>query len=125
MPLKVYPPRPGKTPNCNIRGVYLGVAVDRSAGTSKRAIAEKQRKKLEQQIERGEYPEKPRQADSPTFLSAVVAYMKAGRPRRYLARLLEHFADTPVAEIDQAAVDEAALILYPRVAPATRNACVY
>src|SRR5258708_36459278 len=78
MPLKVNPPRAGKKPNYSIRGTYLGVAVERSTGTPKRAIAEQQRKKLEGQIERGEYPPKPKQPDAPTFLSAAVAYMKAG-----------------------------------------------
>jgi integrase len=125
MPLKVHPPRAGKTPNYSIRGTYLGVTVDRSSGTPKKAIAEQQRKRLETAIERGEYPEKPKQPDAPTFLSAAVAYMKAGRPRRHIARLIEHFADTPLAEIDQAAIDEAALTLYPNVTPATRNGSVY
>ena len=82
MPLKVIPPRAGKTPNYSIRGTYLGIAVDRSAGTPKKAVAERQLKKLEAAIERSEYPEKPKQPDAPTFLSAAVAYMKAGRPRR-------------------------------------------
>lgn len=123
MPLYLRPPH--KSPNWSIRGTYLGVAVERSTGTPKKAIAEQQRKKLEGQIERGEYPPKPKQPDAPTFLSAAVAYMKAGRPRRYVARLIEHFADTPLTEIDQAAIDEAALTLYPNQSPASRNGSVY
>src|SRR5215218_7192578 len=98
MPLKLCSPRAGKTPNYSIRGTYLGIAVDRSAGTPKKAVAEQQRKKLETAIERGEYPPKPKQPDAATFLSAAVAYMKAGRPRRYIARLIEHFADTALNE---------------------------
>jgi integrase len=125
MPLKVVPPRAGKTPNYSIRGKYLGVAVDRSAGTPKEAIAKRQLKKLEDAIERGDYPEKPKQPNAPTFLSAAVAYMKAGRPRRYVGRLIEHFKDTPLTEIDQDAINEAAVTLYPNVTPATRNGCVY
>src|SRR5216684_7536949 len=125
MPLKIYPPRAGKTPNWSIRGTYLRVSVDRSTGTPKRAIAEQQRRKLESQIERGEYPPKPEQPDAPTFLSAAVAYMKAGRRRRYVGRLIEYFKDTPLSDIDQAAIDEAAVILYPNVTPSTRNGCVY
>jgi hypothetical protein len=39
--------------------------------------------------------------------------------------LIEHFRDMPLAEIDQAAIDDAALTLYPNVSPATRNGCVY
>lgn len=125
MPLKIHPPRAGKTPNWSIRGTYLGVSVDRSAGTPKRAIAEQQKRKLETEIERGEYPPKPEQPDAPTFLSAAVAYMKAGRSRRYVGRLVEHFKDAPLADIDQAAIDDAATTLYPNVTPATRNVCVY
>ncbi len=125
MPLKIYPPRAGKTPNWSIRGTYLRVSVDRSTGTPKRAIAEQQRRKLESQIERGEYPPKPEQPDAPTFLSAAVAYMKAGRRRRYVGRLIEYFKDTPLSDIDQAAIDEAAVILYPNVTPSTRNGAVY
>lgn len=125
MPLKIVPPRPDKTPNYSIRGTYLGVTVDRSAGTPKKAVAEKQLKKLELAIERGEYPEKPKQPDAPTFLSAAVAYMKAGRSRRYIAKLIEHFKDKPLEEIDQTAINEAAVTLYPNVTPATRNGSVY
>jgi len=84
MPLKLHPPRAGKTPNWSIRGKYLGLSVDRSAGTPKKAVAEKQLKKLELAIERGEYPEKPQERAAQTFLSAAVAYMKAGRSRRYV-----------------------------------------
>jgi integrase len=125
MPLKVHPPRAGKTPNYSIRGTYLGITVDRSAGTSKKAIAEQQRRKLETAIERGEYPEKPKQPDAPTFPSAAVAYMKAGRRRRYIGRLIEYFKDTPLSDIDQAAIDLAAVTLYPNVTPSTRNGAVY
>jgi integrase len=125
MPLKVHPPRAGKTPNYSIRGTYLGIAVDRSSGTPKRAVAEQQRKALEGKIERGEYPEKPKQPDAPTFLSAAVAYMKAGRPRRYVRKLIEHFKDTPLTDIDQDAIDAAAATLYPDGAPDYRNRAVY
>jgi integrase len=125
MPLKVHPPRSGKTPNYSIRGTYLGVAVDRSTGTPKKAVAEQQRKALETKIERGEYPQKPKQPNAPTFLSAAVAYMKAGRRRRYVGRLIEYFKDTPLEAIDQNAIDTAAATLYPNVSPSTRNGCVY
>jgi hypothetical protein len=66
MPLYLRPPRKGKSPNWEIRGSYLDVAVDRSTGTPKKAVAEQQRKRLEEQIERGEYPPKAAQPDAPT-----------------------------------------------------------
>jgi len=88
MPLKLVPPRTHKTPNWSIRGSYLGVAVDRSARTPKRSIAERELKKLEGRIERGEYPEKPKPKNPATFLSAAVAYMKNGGSRRYVGKLI-------------------------------------
>jgi integrase len=123
MPLYLRPPH--KSPNWSIRGTYLGVAVERSAGTPKKAIAQQQLKKLEGQIERGEYPPKALPPDAPTFLSAAVAYMKAGRSRRYVGKLIAYFKETPLHEIDQAAIDTAAAVLHPNVSPATRNGSVY
>ena len=127
MPLKLQGPRQGKTPNYSIRGKYLGVAVDRSAGTHKRSVALAQLRLLEQRIERGEYPpaKAPIGREQPTFLSAAVTYMKAGRRRRYVGRLIKHFGETPLGEIDQAAIDEAAIVICPDATPGTRNACVY
>jgi integrase len=124
MPLKVIPPRKDKSPNYTIRGSYLGVAVDRSAGTPKRAVAERELKKLEIAIERGEFPEKPKQ-QAVTFLGAAVSYMKAGRSRRYVGKLIQYFGETELSAIDQAAIDAAAVAIYPNVTPSTRNVAVY
>jgi integrase len=125
MPLKLVPPRQGKSPNFTIRGHYLNVSVDRSAGTSKKAVAERELKKLETAIECGEYPPKPKPKDAPTFLSAAVGYLKAGRSRRYVGKLIEHFGETDLQMIVQAAIDAAAAAIYPNVSPATRNVAVY
>src|SRR5712675_1341522 len=124
MSLKVIPPREGKSPNYTIRGSYLGISVDRSAGTPKKSVADQQLKKLEAAIERGEYPEKPKQ-QSATFLSAAVAYMKAGRSRRYVGKLIGYFGETELSLIDQDAIDAAAVAIYPNDTPATRNVAVY
>jgi integrase len=51
--------------------------------------------------------------------------MEAGRSPRYVAKLIKHFGETPLREIDQSAIDEAAIVLCPHVTPATRNTCVY
>jgi len=58
-------------------------------------------------------------------LSAAVAYMEAGRSSRYVAKLIKHFGATPLEEIDQEAIDQAAVTLFPNTTPATRNAGVY
>jgi integrase len=127
MPLKRVAPRKDKSPNFTIRGSYLGVAVNKSSGANKRSVALAVLRKLERAIEQGEYP--PKQAPAGdrerTFLSAAVAYLEAGRRPRYVARLIKYFADTPLAQIDQAAIDKAAITLHPDASPATRNAAVY
>jgi integrase len=127
MPLKLITARNKKTKTIFIRGTYLGVGVDKSSGTPKRSVALAVLKRLEAQIERGEYPEKAAsdRGQQLTFVMAAVAYMEAGRSRRYVGNLIKHFGEMQISEIDQAAIDAAALALYPGVTPATRNTCVY
>ena len=125
MPLKLVPPRKGKTPNWSIRGTYLKVGVDRSTGTVRKAAAARIKRELERAIERGEYPAASPAQGAPSFLTAAVAYMKAGRSPKFIAPLIEHFAETAAKDIDQAALDTAAVALYPTATPATRNRCVY
>lgn len=121
MSLKLHPPREGKTPNWTIRGTYLGITVNRSAGTAEKAVARKELKRIEREIERGRYEERA----GPTFASAVVTYLKAGGDDRFVKPLLLHFKETPLVEIDQAAIDGAASAIYPAASAATRNRQVY
>jgi integrase len=120
MPLKLHPPRPNN-PSWTIRGTHLGKYVERSSRTTKRALAVKVLRQIEREIERGEFSE----PGEPTFASAAAAYMKAGGERTYLTKLLEHFGDTLLREIDQAAIDDAAARLYPNASSATRNRSAY
>lgn len=55
----------------------------------------------------------------------MTSYVNAGHDDRFLAVLLEHFKETPLAHINQAAIDNAAVTLYPDASPATRNRQVY
>ena len=128
MPLKLVPPRPEKSPNWTIRGTHLKVYVDKSSGTPRRSVARQIRDKLERAIEAGEYPprEAPARVDRPTFLTAAVAYLEAGKRRRYVAKLIKHFGETPIEEIDQAAIDRAAIaICRPGTGGGGRNAAVH
>ena len=125
MPLKLRPPRPGKTPYYTARGTYLGVRVEQSLGTPKRSLALKLLAELEGKIERREYPTPASGPDKPTFLTAAVAYMEAGGSRRYVAHLIRYFGETPLDAIDQGAIDAAAIALHPDVTPASRNCYVY
>jgi integrase len=121
MPLKLYPPIGTKQKNWRIRGTYLGKHVERSARTGKRALAVKILKAIERQIELGSFSE----PSEPTFAAAAAAYMKAGGERTYLRKLLEHFGDTPLRQIDQTSIDAAAVTLYPNGSGATRNRQVH
>jgi integrase len=121
MPFKLIPPRKGKTPYWSVKGTYLGKYIDRSTKAGKRAVAQKMLHKWEREIERGEYADK----NELTFAGAAAAYMKAGGERKYLRKLLEHFGDKPISQIDQAEIDGAAVQLYPKATAATRNRSVY
>jgi integrase len=120
MPLKLYSPR-GRSPYYSVRGTYLGVYVNRSTKAGKRAIAVKALQQIERDIESGAFAVK----GEATFASAAMSYMNAGGDRRFLKRLLEHFGDKPLKEIDQAAIDHAAVGIYPVASVATRNRQVY
>ena len=121
MPLRLVPPRDGKSPNFTIRGTHLGQTVDRTAGTSQRKLAQRVLAKLKADIESGAVTP----AGAPTFASAALSYVKAGGSKRFLSPLAEHFATTPLTRIGQAAIDQAAAALYPEAGPATRNRQVY
>lgn len=123
MPLKLVPPRPGKTPYWYVRGTYLGRYVDQSTKASERRVAARELQRIKADIEEGRFARR----GEPTFLSAAVAYMEAGgEKRRYIIEpLVNHFKERALSSIDQAAVDEAALALYPNASPATRNRQVY
>ncbi|MEO7158675.1 MAG: site-specific integrase [Vicinamibacterales bacterium] len=121
MPLRLVDPRPGKSPNFTIRGTYLGVSVDRTAGTPDRATARKALARIKDEIERGAFA-KP---GALTFARAALSYVRAGGEAKFLWPLNDYFGDTPVPDLTQAGIDEAAHLLYPDASPATRNRQVY
>jgi hypothetical protein len=129
MPLKIVAGRNKKTKNFYIRGHYLGIAVDKSCRTDRRSVAVAMLKQLETEIERREYPARRFSKDEPTFLSAAVDYLEA-RPAtrkraRYVPALIKYFGETPLSEIDQAAIDQCAISLKPNGTPMNRTAAVY
>ena len=113
MPLRIVAARNKKTTSLYIRGSYLGISVDKSCRTDRRSLAVAILKRLEAAIERGEYPERQLSKEEPTFLSAAVAYMEAGRRRRYVPALIRHFGGMPLREINQEAIDRAASAICP------------
>src|SRR6516164_2309485 len=121
MPLKLFPPRPHKNASWTIRGTHFGVRVNRSSGARQKSLAEKVSKKLERDIESGVLTGKT----ATGFGAAAAAYMKAGGDKRFLRPLILHFGDTPLDQIDQVAIDNAAADIYPDATAATRNRQVY
>jgi integrase len=121
MPIKLIPPRPGKTPYYAARGKHLGVYVDRSTKARQQSLARKIIRKWEREIELGEFA----LPGEPTFASATIDYMNAGGERRPLVSLLKYFKDKPLRHIDQGAIDAAAAALMPNATAATRNREIY
>jgi hypothetical protein len=116
MPFKLVPPRAGKTPYWSVRGTYLGCYVNRSSGSREKAFAEKLLTKLKRDAERGVLSG-PKAVG---FAAAAAAYMKAGGDGKYLAPLIKHFLHTPIADIEQVMIDDAAVAIYPEATAATR-----
>jgi hypothetical protein len=121
MPLKLVPPRAGQSHNWRVRGTHLGVTVDKSTRAPDRTTARKVMRVIQDEIERGMFGPK----GAPNFASAALDYMRAGGSKRFLTPLLNHFQVTPLAAIDQRAIDQAAIELYPNASAATRNRQVY
>src|SRR6185369_5458125 len=105
-----------------IRGSYLGVFINESTKTDRKALALKLLKVRENEIERSRL--EPANSRT-TFLSAAVAYMEAGGDARPIGKLIEHFGEKPLSEFDQGAIDTAAAKLFPAASAATRNREVY
>jgi integrase len=131
MPLKLKPPREGRSPYWYVRGTYLGITLDRSTQTTEFRAARTILKRWRREIERGEYRAVPEAVLSkPTFLGAAVAYMKAGGERTFLNPIIEHrgldaIRDMLLTDIDQLAIDRLATAIYPHATPQTRNRQVY
>ncbi len=118
MPLRVV--RRPKSPLFYVRGTIAGVRVEESTRTSDRKLADQYRAKREAEIYRGDlYGGRV----SRTFAEAVLSYLEArdAPSPRFLVKVLKHFDTTPLARIDQAAIEAGARKIYPNAKPATRN----
>lgn len=122
MPLYLEAPIKGRSPNYRIRGTYIRVRVDQTSGTPRKDVALKIMRDIQAKIERGEFTAR---VVEPDFMSAADSYVDNGGDKTYVASLAKHFTNTPLSKITQAAVDAAAMALYPNHSPATRNRQVY
>jgi integrase len=132
MPLKLIPPRQGKTPNYSIRGTYLHVYVDRTTGTSNKDRAKQSLKEIREAIERGDFSREPvaEAIRPPTFADAALAYLRAGGEAKYLGPIIEAtgphaLRDKLLTDVDQITIDNAASALYPGAPPTTTNRQFY
>jgi len=123
VPYKLIAPKAGRSPYWRVRGTEFGTYLDRSTQTSDRREAARFLKLWREEAERSALSG-PVRPDN-TFALAADAYMNAGHDRRFLAPLIAYFKDTPIDDIDQAAIDNAAASLYPKASAATRNRQVY
>ncbi len=139
MPLKLKPPRKGKSPNYSIRGTHLGVQVDRTAGTPVEAVARQVLNKIKREIERAALAPTPvtePESDSQSFEEAALSYIKTGGDPQYIGTfdpeigiwtggVMSRLYDKSLSEITQQVIDECAVALYPNASAATRNRQVY
>jgi len=121
MPLKLIPPRQGKSPYWTVRGTHLGTYVERSTKSADKATAARFLKAWREDIERGALA----RPGEPTFLDAAVNYIAHRGNDEFLKPITEEFGSKPLRLIDQRTLDEAAIKLYPRGKPATRNRNFY
>lgn len=121
MPLKIVPPRAGKTPYYSIRGTHLGTYLDRSTQSTERAQASRFLRLWKEEIERGRFTG----PDEPNFVDAAVAYMADTGNDRFVKSVTEHFGKRALSSITQQDVNEAAIKLYPKASAATRNRQVH
>lgn len=135
MPLRLKAPRKGKSPNYTIRGSYLRVHVDCTAGTPNRKTAGQVRDGIMRAIERGDYrqpqtPEPVAPTMPPTFADAALAYLRANGDPKGLRDIIEAtgqyaLRDKPLGEIDQMAIDNAGRALHPDAKATTLNRQFY
>jgi integrase len=123
MPYKLVDPEADRSPYYRVRGTEFGVYCDRSTKTRDRREAQAILKLWREEAKRLSVSGPKREAV--TFASAAISYMQSGRSKLFLAPLIEHFGETPLDGIDQAALDQAASILGPRRKPQTNNRLVY
>jgi integrase len=111
-----------KSPHWIIRGTVRRVRVEESSGTGDKRVAEEIRAKREAQILADSVYGRRATA---TFAEAALSYLEAGGDKRFLEPVIKHFGTTPLAKIDQDAIDHGARKLYPSVSASTRDRQFY
>jgi integrase len=120
MPIRIV--RRAKSPNWIIRGTLRGIRIEESTGTDNKKIAEEIRAKREAEIlAQSIYGRRA----TATFAEAALSYLENGGNNRFLEEVLRYFGTTPLAKIDQDAIDVGARKVYPGASGATRDRQFY
>lgn len=116
MPLSLYR-RPGGK-NWHYRGTVNGKLLRGSTGTDKKEIARRFISDLENRAWKGHF-------DGPgailTFDRAAALYIEAGKPDRFVERIVGYWKETLVKDITGGAVRQSAIVLHPNASGATKN----
>jgi integrase len=116
MPLKIY--RRKGSLIYSYRGTVAGRRLRGSTGTA-------DKKRAERIASEKEGTEWDRRLDGPeavlTFPQAVVLYLKAGKPEKFLDKIEDYWKDTKVKDMTRGAIKQSAIDIYPGRSGATWN----
>lgn len=111
-----------KSPFWIARGTIDGIRFERSTGETSKPEA---RKKLAGIIQAAQTAPTVTDWRGMSFAEAMTAYLDGGGSPRFLDRILEHFQEKSLGEIDNVAMARAANAIYPGRAPATIRRHLY
>lgn len=121
MPLKLIPPRPGKTPFWYIRGTLYGRIVDASTKARDKAAAQRFKEQFELRLAK---QDADKHAPA-TFRIAAEMYANYRKPKKWdkacIDRLVGALGEYQLSDIRQHVLVDAAHELYPDGSPATKN----
>jgi integrase len=113
----------GTVPARQADGRIARVRIEESLRTERRTDAAKRAADLERYYHGLAYgPERKR---SPTFAEAAITYLETVGKKRFVHKLVLYFKETPIDQIDQAAISSAAHALYPGCSASTHNRAVF
>ncbi|MEF2073539.1 tyrosine-type recombinase/integrase [Consotaella aegiceratis] len=117
------PVRRPNSPYYIARGTIDGRRIERSTGETRKGKAEQRCAEIEAE-ERAKKPLMVAWPDMP-LSHALSAYLDAGHDTRFLTKILDHFGETTLGAIDNAAMARAAAAIYPGRQPATVRRQLY
>lgn len=100
------------------RGRAAGRRLRGTTGTADRKLAERIAAEAETRAWRRQFDEPEAEV---SFAQAAIAYRAAEKPTRFLAKVEDHWRDTPLKAITAGAIIRSARELYPFASGATRN----